>query len=81
MSDSLPSGWEKHVSKSSGKTYYLNVHTKQSQWDMPTEPAVAGAQVRCSHLLIKHKDSRRPASWKSPSITRSKEEALEILLG
>lgn len=64
-----------------GKTYFLNVHTKQSQWDKPTGPAVPGAQVRCSHLLIKHKDSRRPASWKSDKITRTKEEALEILEG
>jgi hypothetical protein len=63
-----------------GKTYYLNIHTKQSQWDMPTQPAKAGAQVRCSHLLIKHRDSRRPSSWKEANITRSKEEALDILL-
>jgi len=59
----------------------LNIHTKQSQWDVPTEPAVAGGQVRASHLLIKHRDSRRPASWKSQNISRSKEEALEILEG
>lgn len=54
-------------------------------------------QVRASHLLIKHKDSRRPSSWKEvwlerlrsdivshicffqADITRSKEEAIEIL--
>jgi NIMA-interacting peptidyl-prolyl cis-trans isomerase 1 len=29
--------------------------------------------------LIKHSGSRRPASWKSEHITRSKEEAIEIL--
>lgn len=46
---------------------------------MPTDSATA--QVRASHLLIKHRDSRRPASWKSESITRTKEEALEILEG
>ncbi|CCL98900.1 uncharacterized protein FIBRA_00907 [Fibroporia radiculosa] len=37
------------------------------------------AQVRASHLLVKHRDSRRPSSWKEPSITRSKEEAITIL--
>ena len=42
-------------------------------------PTAAGAQARCSHLLIKHNQSRRPASWKDNNITRSKEEALEIL--
>jgi len=36
-------------------------------------------QIRASHLLIKHKGSRRPSSWKETNITRSKEEAIEIL--
>ncbi|KAG6810802.1 hypothetical protein H0H92_010280 [Tricholoma furcatifolium] len=36
-------------------------------------------QVRASHLLIKHRDSRRPSSWKEQNITRTKEEAIEIL--
>ena len=36
---------------------------------------------QASHLLVKHRDSRRPASWRSDNITRSKEEALEILEG
>jgi len=35
-------------------------------------------QVSCCHLLVKHKDSRRPYSWKSEEITRSKEEAIEM---
>merc|ERR1719166_62362 len=38
-------------------------------------------KVSCRHLLVKHKDSRRPHSWKSDQITRSKEEALEIIKG
>jgi len=38
-------------------------------------------QVRASHLLIKHSGSRRPSSWKEEHITRSKEEAIEILRG
>ncbi|CEG46808.1 peptidyl-prolyl cis-trans isomerase nima-interacting 1-like [Plasmopara halstedii] len=37
-------------------------------------------QVRASHLLIKHKGSRRPASRLSDNITRSKEEAIQQLL-
>lgn len=36
-------------------------------------------KVRASHLLIKHNQSRRPASWKSPNITRTKEEAIQQL--
>lgn len=35
--------------------------------------------VQCRHLLVKHTESRRPSSWKSPQITRGKEEALAIL--
>ncbi|RDB19510.1 Peptidyl-prolyl cis-trans isomerase ssp-1 [Hypsizygus marmoreus] len=38
-------------------------------------------QVRASHLLVKHRDSRRPSSWKEANITRTKEEAIEILRG
>ncbi|ORY75051.1 hypothetical protein BCR35DRAFT_267997, partial [Leucosporidium creatinivorum] len=44
-------------------------------------PAPSNNKVRASHLLIKHNQSRRAASWKSEHITRSKEEALEILKG
>jgi len=57
----------------------LNTYTKQSQWEIPTEKASKANQVRCSHLLVKHKDSRRPSSWRETNITRTKEEALEIL--
>jgi len=38
-------------------------------------------QVACRHILVKHKDSRRPSSWKSECITRSKEDAIEIIEG
>lgn len=36
-------------------------------------------KVRASHLLVKHKDSRRPSSWKEEHITRSQEEALRMI--
>lgn len=36
--------------------------------------------VKALHLLVKHRDSRRPASWKEPEgITRSKEDALAMV--
>ncbi|XP_074654367.1 peptidyl-prolyl cis-trans isomerase NIMA-interacting 1-like [Tubulanus polymorphus] len=75
----LPDGWIAKDSRSTGKVYYLNSYTKHSQWEKPTEPA--SDQVRCAHLLVKHAESRRPSSWKEDVITRSKEEALEILEG
>ena len=37
------------------------------------------AQVRASHLLVKHRDSRRPSSWREANITRSKDEAIAQL--
>jgi NIMA-interacting peptidyl-prolyl cis-trans isomerase 1 len=36
-------------------------------------------KIRAAHLLIKHKDSRRPSSWRETNITRTKEEAIEML--
>ncbi|KAK9478084.1 hypothetical protein V1514DRAFT_332178 [Lipomyces japonicus] len=37
------------------------------------------SKVRASHLLIKHAGSRRPASWKESNITRTEDEARQIL--
>ena len=36
-------------------------------------------KVSCRHLLVKHAESRRPKSWKSEAITRSKAEALAMI--
>jgi NIMA-interacting peptidyl-prolyl cis-trans isomerase 1 len=34
----------------------------------------------CSHLLVKHKDSRNPTSWRQPgTITRTKDSAIQLL--
>lgn len=38
-------------------------------------------KIRAAHLLVKHKDSRRPSSWREAEITRTKEEATEIMKG
>ncbi|KIJ66455.1 hypothetical protein HYDPIDRAFT_38803 [Hydnomerulius pinastri MD-312] len=89
------SGWEVRMSSSKGIAYFFNVNTKQSTWEPPSEftdeqvRALPGAkeylgkpnQIRASHLLVKHKDSRRPSSWKEENITRTKEEAITILEG
>ena len=57
--------------------YYFNVTTSASTWDSPpglTKDELRKlpgahyleqpAQIRASHLLIKHEESRRPSSWK-----------------
>ena len=67
---------------SAGKEYFLNIYTKESQWDPPTEAAERNSdKVQSSHLLVKHRDSRRPSNYKGETITRSKEEAIELLKG
>mmetsp|Transcript_1315 Transcript_1315/g.2951 ORF Transcript_1315/g.2951 Transcript_1315/m.2951 type:complete len:271 (+) Transcript_1315:74-886(+) len=38
-------------------------------------------EVRVLHILKKHKDSKRPSSWRNPKITQTKEEAREELEG
>ncbi|PHH64682.1 hypothetical protein CDD81_4123 [Ophiocordyceps australis] len=46
--------------------------------------AVSGVpegKIRAAHLLVKHRDSRRPSSWRESEITRSKDEAREIIEG
>ncbi|CAD5235300.1 unnamed protein product [Bursaphelenchus xylophilus] len=81
----LPAGWEKRMSRSNNKEYYLNVYTGRSQWDRPTRPAEEDTKlpdkVQCLHILVKHAGSRRPSSWRSENITRSKEDAEKILRG
>ncbi|KAJ6256954.1 hypothetical protein Dda_7837 [Drechslerella dactyloides] len=47
----------------------------------PSAPQAQKQKIRAAHLLVKHAGSRRPASWKEDPITRSKEEAMAIILG
>ncbi|KAH6712113.1 hypothetical protein BKA61DRAFT_633564 [Leptodontidium sp. MPI-SDFR-AT-0119] len=42
---------------------------------------VNSGKIRASHLLVKHRDSRRPSSWREAEIKRTKEEAMSIILG
>ncbi|KAF8559889.1 putative prolyl isomerase Ess1 [Imleria badia] len=69
------SGWEIRMSSTHKVPYYFNVNTKESTWDSPVpkdelrnlpgaQYLETGAQIRASHLLVKHEESRRPASWK-----------------
>jgi peptidyl-prolyl cis-trans isomerase NIMA-interacting 1 len=86
MSAPLPPGWVAKESKSHpGKTFYFNSATGESVWEPPTAPAAAASssaptEVRASHILCKHAGSRRPSSWRTPTITLTKAEALAELL-
>ncbi|GIL86207.1 hypothetical protein Vretifemale_14595, partial [Volvox reticuliferus] len=58
---------------------------KRGPEDTPVSPpskrtaTMADGRVRASHLLVKHKDVRRPSSWKEPVITRTRDEALAMI--
>jgi NIMA-interacting peptidyl-prolyl cis-trans isomerase 1 len=60
------------------KNYMATNHTPSAR---PDAAGQAEGKIRCSHLLVKHSGSRRPSSWREAEITRSKEEAIEILKG
>ncbi|NXL92107.1 PIN1 isomerase, partial [Alectura lathami] len=68
-----------------GRVYYFNHITNASQWERPSGSSKNGqgepSRVRCSHLLVKHNQSRRPSSWRQEKITRTKDEALELING
>ncbi|KAJ3152429.1 Peptidyl-prolyl cis-trans isomerase NIMA-interacting protein 1 [Geranomyces michiganensis] len=84
MPEPLPADWEERHSKSRGVPYYFNRTTGQSAWERPTAASTsesAPPKVRASHLLVKHAESRRPSSWKTPTITRSRAEARDIING
>ncbi|ORZ39072.1 peptidyl-prolyl cis-trans isomerase NIMA-interacting 1 [Catenaria anguillulae PL171] len=79
MSDALPDPWEERMSTTKNRKYYYNRDTKQSQWERPLADGQkpSEGEIRASHLLVKHKDSRRPSSWRTEQITISKEQALD----
>ncbi|KAJ2892978.1 peptidyl-prolyl cis/trans isomerase [Zalerion maritima] len=61
---------------------YMASHHSSSSGPKPLASSSSDlpeGKIRCAHLLVKHKDSRRPASWREASITRSKEEAMGII--
>ncbi|KAL8897511.1 MAG: hypothetical protein Q9192_002538 [Flavoplaca navasiana] len=90
----LPAGWEVRHSNSKNLPYFFNASSKESRWEPPEGTDVdklkvymaqntrkPEGKIHAAHLLVKHRDSRRPGSWKEPTITRTKEEAIGILKG
>lgn len=74
----LAPGWEERKSSSRGIPYYFNTQTGESRWDPPSHPTTTeSSRIHAYHLLVKHNKSRRPSSWRSPSITQTPEEALQ----
>lgn len=91
MSESgLPANWEIGVSRRKDLPYYYNAETGESSWVPPpgsNETQLkafltthfnkhnGSERIRASHLLVKHRESRRPASWRTAVIKLSKEDA------
>jgi len=65
------------------KSYMAEHHSAPQITSEATLNGNAGnsGKIRASHLLVKHKDSRRPSSWREAEIKRTKEEAMSIILG
>lgn len=58
------------------RSYMSKHHTSLNH---RVDGAAGEGKIRASHLLVKHRDSRRPSSWREANITRSKEEAIKML--
>ncbi|OQR81699.1 peptidyl-prolyl cis-trans isomerase NIMA-interacting [Thraustotheca clavata] len=68
------------MSKANGKRKHEGDHKSKHH----KEKKAKGSEndtVHVLHLLVKHAESRRPSSWRQETITRSKEVALQRLLG
>ena len=55
-------------------------HTANLQNGVPAQQDLSG-KIRCAHLLVKHRDSRRPSSWREAEISRSQDDAMGIIQG
>ncbi|RAL02296.1 peptidylprolyl isomerase ESS1 [Aspergillus ibericus CBS 121593] len=73
------SRWEPPADTDTEKLKYYMANYHSGPAGRPDGNGQSEGKIRCSHLLVKHRDSRRPSSWREAEITRSKEEAIEIL--
>ncbi|KAK4971866.1 peptidyl-prolyl cis-trans isomerase Pin1 [Elasticomyces elasticus] len=75
------SRWEPPSGTDSEKLkLYMGMH-HSTQAIRPDGNGQQEGKIRAAHLLVKHRDSRRPSSWREAQITRSKEEAMSIIRG
>ena len=74
----LPPPWRWKESRSTpGDFYCINEKTGERRWQAPSEskPKKDDSKITVVHVLIKHADSRRPASHRTPKISLAKSDA------
>lgn len=77
--DTKDSRWEPPEGTDPAK---LKAYMAEHYSDKGISSTFAGApagKIRAAHLLVKHQDSRRPASWREARITRTQTEAQNII--
>jgi NIMA-interacting peptidyl-prolyl cis-trans isomerase 1 len=80
-SETKDSRWEPPAGTDPEKLKEFMAAHHSSKGVTPAAFAPSGDKIRVVHLLVKHRDSRRPASWREPNITRTHEEAEELIRG
>ena len=65
------------VAETPGDYYCVNEKTGERRWQAPSEskPKRSDDKITVVHVLIKHADSRRPASHRTPKISLAKSDA------
>jgi len=66
------------VSESSKRKQPEGANEASSRPEKKSKSSDGPEQIRVRHILIKHRNSRRPSSWKQEVITRTEEEALAL---
>jgi len=57
----------------------ISLHSQSKAKDRKESISKNEQRVKVSHILVKHNESRRPSSWKEDKITRTRNEALELI--
>ena len=74
----LPPPWRWKESRSTPGDYYcVNEKTGERRWQAPSEskPKRSDDKITVVHCLLKHADSRRPSSHRTPKISLAKSDA------
>jgi len=81
MSAPLPEGWAEKVDPASGRTYYINLVERTSQWERPTAPAggpdPAAAEQQAREAAAREAAAREAAAREAAAREAAEREAAE----